>query len=302
MCARLAVFSCLCAGLVAAPTPALGVDDWPVDGWIDDDWIPGDWSGPPANGYWSLGKPRWFVSARPEVGTPYAKPYVSLGYGMPHWLWVGVDANAIITLEMAQAYGGARIATPIIDVAFALRDTWSFEKGFPVPGTRLTRDDVFDAPGRKARYLAWEGEAVGVLPLPYSGLVASLIVVRTLDVPRDRYLYDESYRAVVAKPLFLTLRLAAVARFGPERAIRVGVLGEHIFETGRPKGVFRVGPVSSFQLTDHLELLAGVTFGVSSPDALGLSLATYGVAGLRYRWASDEERPEVPWEGRWIPW
>ena len=260
------------------------------------------WQGPPKNGYWSVGKPRWFIAARPEVGTPYAKPYLSLGYGMPHWLWLGVDVNAIVTLEMAQAYGGVRASTPILDLAFGLRDTWSFEKRFMAPAPRFTRSDVLDGQGEHARYWAWEAEGVAVLPLPYAGLVADVIVVRTLDVPEDLYVYDESYRAIVAKPLFVTARLAAVARFFKEQSVRVGVLAEHVFETGRPEAVWRVGPIASIQLTDHLELNAGVTLAVASPDALGLSLGAYGIAGLRWRWATGEGKPEAPWQGRFIPW
>jgi len=44
---------------------------------------------------------------------------------------------------------------------------------------------------------------VAIAPLPYSALVANFVVVRTLDVPTDLYVFDESYRAVVKDPLFL---------------------------------------------------------------------------------------------------
>lgn len=256
----------------------------------------------PENGYWSEGEPRFFVAARPELGTPYAKPYVSAGYGLPHWIWVGVDVNAIITLEMAQAYAGVRAATPILDLAFGVRDTWSFEKRFIWPASHFTIEDVMHGPSDVARYWAWEAEAVAVAPLPHSALVADFIAVRTLDVPRDRFVYDESYRVVVAKPLFLTMRLAAVARFLEEDSLRIGVLTEHVFETGRERPTWRVGPIASLQLTDHLEAMAGVTFAVSSPDDLGLSLGTYGIAGVRWRWASGERDPEPPWGGDFIPW
>ena len=82
-----------------------------------------------------------------------------------------------------------------------------------------------------------EAELVGTIPLPYAGVVADLIVVHTLDVPRDRFVYDESYRAVVADALFMVLRIAAVARFLPEESLRTGVLMEQVFDTGRPHGV-----------------------------------------------------------------
>lgn len=290
----------LLASPALAEQPSVGVP-WSSDAFEDDE-SDDAWQGPPKNGYWSVGEPRWFIAARPELGTPYAKPYLSLGYGMPHWLWLGVDVNAIVTLEMAQAYAGVRASSPILDLAFGLRDTWSFDKRFLAPAPRYTRSDVLEGDGERARYWAWEAEAVAVLPLPYAGLIADVIVVRTLDVPEDRFVYDESYRAIVAKPLFVTARLAAVARFFKEQSVRVGVLTEHVFETGRPDGVWRVGPITSILITDHLELNAGVTVAVASPDALGLSLGAYGIAGLRWRWASGEERPEAPWEGRFIPW
>lgn len=256
----------------------------------------------PKNGYWSEGKPRLFIAARPEIGTPYAKPYISLGYGMPHWIWAGIDVNAIITLEMVQAYAGLRAATPILDLAFGVRDTQSFDKGFILPQRHVTRSDVLDGPGERTRYWAWEAEAVAILPLPHAGIVGDLILVRTLDVPRNMYLFEESYRAVIADPFFVTMRVAAVARLLNEDSLRIGVLTEHVFETGRDQGVWRVGPIGSMQLTDHLEAMAGVTFAVASPDTLGLSLGTYGVAGVRWRWASGERNPEAPWRGRFIPW
>ena len=84
----------------------------------------------PSNGYWSEGEPRPFVSAKIELGIPYAKPGFSFGYGMPHWLWAGVDVNAISTLEFVQTYAGVRAASPFLDLAFGARDTWSYGKAF----------------------------------------------------------------------------------------------------------------------------------------------------------------------------
>jgi hypothetical protein len=256
----------------------------------------------PENGYWSVGEPRWFVSAKPELGTPYAKPYVSFGYGMPHWLWAGVDINAITTLEFVQIYAGVRASSPILDLAFGVRDTWSFSKRFLAPAASYDADEITEGPGRVARYWAWEAEAVAIAPLPYSAIVANLIVIRTLDVPDGQYVYDESYRAVVADPLFITLRIAPVARVLREGALRAGVLGEAVFSTGRGQATFRLGPALSMQLTDHLEVNAALSMTVAGPDDLGIALGSYGIAGVRYRWASGERRPELPWSGKFIPW
>jgi hypothetical protein len=255
----------------------------------------------PAHGYWSKGTPRWFVSTKSDLGAPYLKPYVSFGYGLPHWIWAGVDVNAITTLEFAQAYAGLRASSPVLDLAFGVRDTSSFGKPFLVPRASFRREDVLDGSDPGARYWAWEAEVVAVAPLPHSALLLDLIAVRTLDAPEGSYLYEESYRAVVANPFFAVLRVASVARLLREDALKVGVLSEVVFATGRAKEVVRIGPAGALTLTDHLEAMGTVTLAVSGPDALGLALGAYGVAGLRYRWATGETEPKAPWRGSFIP-
>ncbi len=252
-------------------------------------------------GYWSHGDPRWFFSMRHELGVPYAKPYVSAGYGMPHWIWAGVDVNGIITGEFIQGYAGARASSPVFDLAFGWRDTASYSKGWLDPQGSYTRSDVLDGPGPPARYWAWEAEAVASVPLPHSALVGDLIAVKTLDVPAGKYLYDESYRAVVKDSVFWVLRTALVARLLNKDALKVGALGELVFGTGREKPVMRVGPAAVLQITDHLEAAGALTLAVSSPDTLGLALGAYGVCGLRYRWATGESDPKLPWAGAIIP-
>lgn len=255
----------------------------------------------PENGLWSVGKPRWFVATKSDLGAPYIKPYFQFGYGLPHWIYVGVDVNEITTLEMAQVYTGVRASTPVFDIAFGYRDTQSFNKPFLAPADTFHHDDVVTSNGRRARYWAWEAEAVAIAPLPYSAIVADFILVKTLDVPNGKYVYDESYRAVVAKPLFAVLRVAAVARFLHESALKIGVLMETVFLTGRDHAVIRVGPAGAIQITDHLEALGTLSMAVYSPDSLGLALGAYGVAGLRYRWATGETDPKLPWRGELIP-
>lgn len=212
-------------------------------------------SGRPEHGYWSVGKARWFVSTKSDLGTPYLKPYFSLGYGLPHWLWAGIDVNAITTLEFAQGYTGVRASSPILDLAFGVRDTLSFGKPFLAPAASFGHDDVVTDRAPGARYWAWEAEAVAVAPLPYSAVVLDFIAVRVLEMPADKYLYEESYRAVVAKPLFAVMRVAAVVRLLHEDALKVGVLSETVFATGRGGSVLRVGPAGALTLTDHLEAL-----------------------------------------------
>jgi hypothetical protein len=255
----------------------------------------------PEYGYFSGGKTRWFVSTKSDVGTLYVKPYFSFGYGLPHWLWAGLDVNAITTMEFVQGYVGARVASPVLDIAFGVRDTQSFQKPFLSPAATYSGADVLNGSSAKARYWAWEAEAIAVAPFPHSALLFDFVMVRTLDVPHGKYLYEESYRAIVNNPLFGVLRVAAVARFLGEDSLKVGCLVEDVLWTGREQGVIRVGPVAALDITDHLEALGVLTMPVSSPDTLGPLLGSYGIAGLRYRWATGERAPKLPWEGTLLP-
>jgi hypothetical protein len=253
------------------------------------------------HGYWSRGNSRWFLSTRSELGTPYAKPYFSVGYGLPHWFWAGADVNAIVTPEFLQGYFGLRAASPLLDLAFGFRDTSSFSKPLLDLKPSYNREDVLDARGARAHYWAWEAEAVAILPLPHAALVGDFVAVHTIDVPTGKLVYDESYRAVVASSTFGVIRAVAVARLFNQDALKVGVLGELVFGTGRDKPVTRVGPVIALQITDHLEGVGALSLATSSPDALGLTLGAYGVCGLRYRWATGESDPKLPWSGQVIP-
>src|SRR6186713_3376088 len=108
-----------------------------------------------ANGYWSAGVPRWFVSSKSDLGGIYIKPYFSVGYGLPHWIWAGVDLNGISTIEFGQVYAGIRASLPVFDLAFGARDTYSYWKNFMDPQATFTSDDL-GGRGQNARYWAWE--------------------------------------------------------------------------------------------------------------------------------------------------
>jgi hypothetical protein len=255
----------------------------------------------PANGYWSEGAPRWFVASRSELGLPYIKPYFSAGYGLPHWIWAGADLNAIITREVIEVFSGLRLSSPVFDVSFGIRDNWSLVRPFLKPADSYNRAEVLGATGPRAQYWAAELDALAIVPLPYSAIGANFVWVDVWDVPRGQYVYEESYRLITKRRSFMVVRFAALARALKEGALKVGVLAEHGWGTGRGKGVWRAGPVLSVQLTDHLQFNLAVTLKVSSPDALGLALGAFGTAGFRYQWATGERRPELPWQGDLIP-
>ncbi|HKP55343.1 MAG TPA: hypothetical protein VJV78_01405 [Polyangiales bacterium] len=208
--------------------------------------------------------------------------------------------NAILIRDCWQVYTGVRAATPVFDLAFGVRDTWSFQKPFLRPQESFTYNELVRAPGANARYWAWEAEAVGIVPLPNAAIAFDFIAVGMLDKPEGAMVYDESYRAIVRDDLYFVARFIALARFMNEESLKVGVLVEHLFDTGRPP-LSRIGPMFSLQLTDHLDVNAVLTVVVSGPDHLGLVQGSYGVLGVRWRWASGERDPQPPWSGKIIP-
>ena len=108
-------------------------------------------------------------------------------------------------------------------------------------------------------------------------------------------------RAIVANPLYGVLRVATIVRLLREEALKTGILTEYVFSTGRDKATIRIGPAAILQLTDHLQAVGTLTGVVSGPDQLGFTLGAYGVAGLRYFWATGEPSPKAPWQGFFIP-
>jgi hypothetical protein len=286
-------------GLACAPPPSVLAQHVPQPG--DTRLFETSEMAEPERPYWSEGEPRLFVATNSQLGVPYIRPVLTLGYGQPHWLWTGLGVTAIVMPSFVQGAFGVYANSPLLNLSFRLRDTQSFQKPFLEPRRSFTRAEVLDAPGPNARYWAWEAEAVGTLPLPHSALVADFIMVHSMDVPAGRDVYDESYRAIVRSPLFLVLRVAALARLLNADSLKVGVLVDNIFSTGRSEAVLRVGPVGQLQVTDHLALLGTLTLNVAGPDNLGLVLGAYGLAGLEYRWATGESNPKLPWQGELIP-
>ena len=186
-------------------------------------------------GIGARGIPRWFASTKSDPRRSLRKAlFLVRVWASPLDLGWGGRERHYHARVRSSVRGGSRVIAHL-DLAFGVRDTGSFGKSSLTPAASFHRDDVLGGEGPKARYWAWEAELVAIAPLPHSALVVDFVGVRTLDVPVGSYVYDESYRAVVAKPLFGVLRVAAVARLLREDALKVGVLSEVVFSTGRER-------------------------------------------------------------------
>ena len=225
------------------------------------------------------------------------------GYGLPHWIWAGVDLNLITTGEFTQVYGGVRA-----DVARARLRLWRAAtrglsaKPFLAPKATFNRARRSQCPGSEITLLGVGSGGRRRRASPHSAILVDFILDAHARRARAEAICTKN-RIVPSLPIRCTaiLRVAAVARVMREGALKFGPLVEHVFATGRDAPITRVGPAGALQLTDHLELNAALTLAVSSPDSLGLSLGAYGVAGLRYRWATGERAPKWPWQGELVP-
>ncbi|MGZ3424063.1 MAG: hypothetical protein ACXVEF_32690 [Polyangiales bacterium] len=249
---------------------------------------------PPPRSYWEPGNPRPFVQTRFDVGVNFGKATVSSGYGLPHWIWVGAEGFAISTTEFGAYYGGIRASSPIVDIAFGYRNNYSYRRTFFAPKERYTSDDTHVDGASHARYLAWELELSGLVPLFGGYAIWAADLDKVIDAPPGVALYEESNRVVIDKSWLIGIRAGYIYPFLKNGMLKIGAVADYIVMPGRPSNVLRVGPVGLLSITDHFEVLGLATLAVTSPDDLGFFLGTWAVACVRYKWATGERNPHFP--------
>src|SRR5262245_34225324 len=63
---------------------------------------------PRAPSYWARGEPRPFISGAVDLGFLFLRPRFHFGYGRPHFTWIGLEANPLVSSEGIGVYGGLR--------------------------------------------------------------------------------------------------------------------------------------------------------------------------------------------------
>jgi hypothetical protein len=238
--------------------------------------------------YWALGASRLFISSTMDVGYLYFRPEIAIGYGRPHWSWVGVELSPSITNTSVLEYAGLRAASRYIDFRAGGRYVFSFSHRFLQPEASYSRDEIDTRAGSPTRYVALDAEVSFSVPLPVGGLFGIASAYGLLGVPTGMYVFEEALHTVV-KPAFLSReRLGYAFTF---RDLTLGAFGEVIENPGRGLTTVRVGPSAGLQISDHLDLFATFAFVVASKDTSGLTGGDLGTLGVRYRWASGEAVP-----------
>jgi len=240
--------------------------------------------------YWQHGMPRIFVSANLELGFAYVRPQIALGYGRPHWSWVGLEAWPVAGTGGFGTYAGVRAALPNFSIRSGARYYRSFGRTLLPEQASFDRLDIDTEFGPVAQYLALEAEATGALELPVGSLfaVATGYYVRSFPASsRFPYLFEESLKVVIEPPYVWRGRLGYLLGLGRERAIRIGIASDLIGLPGRGEYVVRAGVIGSVVMTAHLEAQAAFIPVLISPDSIGLAGGDFGQLGVRFRWATD---------------
>jgi hypothetical protein len=267
---------------------------------------------PPATGgseqavvsrYWQLGRPRLFFATLVEAGYAYLRPKFALGYGLPYWRWVGLEAHPLLSLGGVGQYAGIAAELPRLQLRVGGRYYYPFSRSFLIPpggvgvfsaDDSFSREDIQSVAGPKAKYLALEAEAIGTLPIPAGSLFLALTGYRTMLVPDGYYMFEENLHAVMKPPYVWRTRLGYLAAFGRDAAIRVGPAVDLIGLPGRNKFVVRGGLLGTVSVNAHLAAQLSLIPVIASPDTLGVAGGDFGYLGVSLFWATDSDPdPEV---------
>ncbi len=235
---------------------------------------------------WSKQRPRWFVASEFDTGFLYVRPRFSAGYGRPHSLWVGVDANPIFASEGIAAYAGLRFDLPYVNLRVGGRYWTTFWRSFLAPLESYSVEDIELRTGPDSEFLTWEAELSLNLPLGPGFVLVEGTGSYVTGVPDGYYVYEETLRVVVDPPWVWRTRLGYTYALDDDRTIVVGPVFEVLGIPNRGTHVYRAGGLARVSLSPALEARGTFVPAIVTPDALGARGGDTFLVGIRYRWAT----------------
>ncbi len=244
--------------------------------------------------YWEAGKPRAFVSSILELSIFYYRPTLAVGYGEPHWQWIGVETQARLTAGSGSEYLGLRASWPNFDIRAGARYQIAANQSY------LERAETYDdemlefdeAPS--SRYVTLEGELSGAIPVGDGAIFGLASVYHILGVPSKYDLFEDQLNVAVEPPWVWRGRAGYLHAFGDDGGLKIGAAVELVGNPERELLVFRVGPQIGVSLTHHLQAGFSIMAAVVSKDDLDLEGTEIGQFGFQYRWATGDPFPEFP--------
>jgi hypothetical protein len=229
-----------------------------------------------------------------EVGFFYLRTQMALGYGRPHWEWIGIEEQTRVSGSGGSQYVGLRAALPFLEARGGARYMFPADQAFLPIQDEYSRTEVLGPETPNSRYIALEGEILGSVSLLGGSVFGAANIYYLTGIPEGYNVFEESLHVVADPPWLWRVRLGHLLAFGKQGALRVGMAAEVIGIPDRDAFVVRFGPQFAVSLTHHLDALASIMATAHSPDRLRLLGAEIGQLGFRYKWATGDPFPEFP--------
>lgn len=242
--------------------------------------------GSPPGARWSTGRDRWFVAGRVDGGFLFLRPRVSVGYGRPHFDWIGLDLVPTVQFSAAGGYAGANMEGRFLEIRSGVLYQYSFNRSFLPAAPSYDLQDLDTLDGPRASYFLWDSEFDLYFPIEPVRLRYQVQPVVAYGIPEDHYLYFDSLRVISGRGLTLRQRIG-VEFFWPGTTIGIAPEVEVVWLHERSAAVFRAGGTIRWLLSDEFEVRTSFLPAFVSPDRLGRANSDVLEFALRWRWATD---------------
>ncbi|MBC7793461.1 MAG: hypothetical protein H7Z43_07120 [Clostridia bacterium] len=238
---------------------------------------------------WADTETRGFVSTTLDAGYLYLKPRVSIGYGQPHYKWIGIDLNPLLTGNHVAGWAGVRASLPLVDLRVGVRYTHALRRNELNPDSSFDRFEVDQSGGGQATYTTLETELSGGVAFKYAEVSGLTSVSYISGVSSGQYVFEEVLRILAEPPWVVRARAQVGFYLVPGyRNFTFGPAVDVLDSTKRGGVLVRAGVVVRVVLNRALEIRGNFVPAVASKDRLGLIHGDFTELGIRYRWASGE--------------
>ncbi|HXK17228.1 MAG TPA: hypothetical protein VNG33_05490, partial [Polyangiaceae bacterium] len=113
--------------------------------------------------HFEAGRPRPFVAGRLDFGIS-ARSLLALGWGRPHWLWVGAVGISNFTASNASQAAGLQLGVPFGELTLQGRRVAAYQHRFLAPRSDFVKEDLTAGDLSTAHYGMLEASLTAYIP------------------------------------------------------------------------------------------------------------------------------------------